>query len=152
MAATHGIEVQLTVGQLARASGVAASAVRFYEAHGLITGERTTGNQRRFTEPDVCRIKVIRVAQRVGLTVAEIRAHLDSLPAEPSPNDWRLLTEQLVAEAQARIRQLTAVLEDIVTADKLCELPPAGMTPLSSGSLPSPRMQVSRAPEAPCTR
>jgi MerR family transcriptional regulator, redox-sensitive transcriptional activator SoxR len=58
---TGSVTVQpyLTVGDLGRASGVAPSAVRFYEAHGLLTSERTAGNQRRFREPDVCRTKVI---------------------------------------------------------------------------------------------
>jgi MerR family redox-sensitive transcriptional activator SoxR len=55
---------ELTVGELARASGVAPSAVRFYEKHGLVTSERTSGNQRRFYEVEACLIKIIRVAQR----------------------------------------------------------------------------------------
>jgi hypothetical protein len=58
----------VTVSDLARDSGVSASAVRFYEDNGLITAERTPGNQRRFSPGDACRIKVIRVAQRVGLS------------------------------------------------------------------------------------
>ncbi len=126
MAATSAIEPRLTVGELARASGVAASAVRFYEAHGLITGERTDGNQRRFRESDACRIKVIRVAQRIGLSVAEIKGFLDDLPdtQEPLPADWRRLAERLVNEATERIRRLTSVLDDITSGDKLCELPP----------------------------
>ena len=128
----------LTVSEIARASGVAASAIRFYERHGLVRGERTAGNQRRFRVPDVCRIKVIRVAQRVGLTVAEIKAFLDGLPTEhePTTDDWRRLTEQLIAEATARVRELTAVLTDIAHADKLCDLPPA--------TRPAPRLHSLR--------
>ncbi|XRQ07203.1 MerR family transcriptional regulator [Actinomadura welshii] len=123
---TSGIAVQpsLTVGELARASGVAPSAVRFYETHGLLTSERTAGNQRRFREPDVCRTKVVRVAQRVGLTIAEIKAMFDELPADPSVADWERLTERLMAEANDRIRQLRSVLDDIASGEKLCELPP----------------------------
>lgn len=128
---TSGIAVQpsLTVGELARASGVAPSAVRFYETHGLLTSERTAGNQRRFREPDVCRTKVIRVAQRVGLTIAEIKAMFDELPADPSVADWERLTERLMAEANDRIRQLRSVLDDIASGEKLCELPPTTPTP-----------------------
>lgn len=74
---------------------MAPSAVRFYEAHGLITSERTAGNQRRFHESDACRIKVIRVAQRIGLSVAEIRKRLDGLPLDPSVADWQRLTKGL---------------------------------------------------------
>lgn len=127
---TSGIAVQpsLTVGELARASGVAPSAVRFYETHGLLTSERTAGNQRRFREPDVCRTKVIRVAQRVGLSIAEIKAVFGELPADPAVADWERLTERLMAEADDRIRQLRSVLDDIASGEKLCELPPADPT------------------------
>lgn len=117
-------EPRLTVGKLAGASGVAPSAVRFYETHGLITGERTAGNQRRFHDADACRVKVIRVAQRVGLSVAEIKAFLDDLPDAPSEADWRRLTERLVQEATERIQRLALVLDDIAAGDNLCDLPP----------------------------
>ncbi|WP_061295418.1 MerR family transcriptional regulator [Herbidospora cretacea] len=120
----------LTVGDLARASGVNPSAVRFYEAHGLLSAERTSGNQRRFQDADVCRTKVIRVAQRVGLSVAEIRQVLDDLPPDPAPGDWRRLAESLVAEAHRRISQLQQVLGEITGGEKLCELEePAGLLP-----------------------
>ncbi|GAA0553069.1 hypothetical protein GCM10009546_13850 [Actinomadura livida] len=115
----------LTVGELARAAGVAASAVRFYETHGLLTSERTAGNQRRFREPDVCRTKVIRVAQRVGLSIAEIKTMFHELPADPAVADWERLTERLMAEADDRIRQLRSVLDDIASGEPLCELQPA---------------------------
>lgn len=118
----------LTVGDLARASGVAPSAVRFYEAHGLLAGERTAGNQRRFREPDVCRAKVIRVAQRVGLRIAEIEALFAELPAEPALADWERLTRRLITEANERIRQLRSVLDDITSGQRLCELEPSDRT------------------------
>ncbi|BCB75225.1 hypothetical protein GCM10022251_34180 [Phytohabitans flavus] len=119
----------LTVGDLARASGVAPSAVRFYETHGLLTSERTPGNQRRFREPDVCRAKIIRVAQRVGLSVAEIRGILAELPTDPSLHDWQHLATRIATEANYRIQQLRRVLEDITSGQKLCELPPDDRTP-----------------------
>lgn len=115
-------QLSLTVGDLARATGIAPSAVRFYETHGLLTSERTASNQRRFSELDVCRTKIIRVAQRVGLSIAEIRALLDELPAEPVLADWQRLGERLVTEATQRIQQLRHVLDDIASGDKLCEL------------------------------
>jgi MerR family transcriptional regulator, redox-sensitive transcriptional activator SoxR len=118
----------LTVGELARASGVAASAVRFYEAHGLLTSERTAGNQRRFREPDVCRTKVIRVAQRVGLSIAEIETLFAELPAEPDLPDWERLTGRLMTEADQRIRQLRRVLDDIAGGEHLCDVRPADRT------------------------
>jgi MerR family redox-sensitive transcriptional activator SoxR len=122
------MQTSLTVGELARASGVAPSAVRFYETYGLLTSERTPGNQRRFRESDICRTKIIRVAQRVGLSVAEIRAILAELPAEPLPADWQHLATHLVTEATLRIQQLRRVLADITSGDKLCELPPDDRT------------------------
>jgi MerR family redox-sensitive transcriptional activator SoxR len=125
MTTTGTVEPHLTVGGLARASGVAPSAVRFYEAQGLIASERTEGNQRRYCEPDACRIKVIRVAQRIGLSVAEIKKLLDELPSDPSLADWQRLTQHLVEEATQRMAQLRQVLNDITTGDKLCEISPA---------------------------
>lgn len=129
MSGSVSVQPFLTVGDLARASGVAPSAVRFYEAHGLLTSERTAGNQRRFHEPDVCRTKVIRVAQRVGLSIAEIKALLAELPADPAPGDWERLAARLMAEADHRIQQLRRVLDDIASCEKLCELPPAVQAP-----------------------
>ena len=113
----------LTVGDLARASGAAPSAIRFYETHGLLTSERTAGNQRRFRHSDICRTKIIRVAQRIGMSVAEIRAILAELPADPSDTDWQHLATHLVTEANLRIQQLRRALDDITSGDKLCELP-----------------------------
>jgi MerR family transcriptional regulator, redox-sensitive transcriptional activator SoxR len=127
---TAGVTEQayLTVGDLARASGVAPSAVRFYEAHGLLAGERNAGNQRRFREPDVCRTKIIRVAQRVGLSIAEIKALFAELPADPELADWHRLTGRLMAEANQRIQQLQRVLDEIASGEKLCELQPDNRT------------------------
>ncbi len=117
---------RLTVGEIAEMSSVAPSAVRFYEKHGLITSERTASNQRRFRPQDSCRIKIIRVAQRVGLTVAEIRGLLSQLPEtqEPTPEDWQRLTRELEDEVTQRIQQLQDVLADVTSGEKLCELPP----------------------------
>lgn len=116
----------LTISDLARASGVAASAVRFYEKHGLVTSQRTAGNQRRFSEVDACLIKIIRVAQRVGLSVAEIRQLMSELPErrEITINDWFQLRRRLEEEVRQRIQALTEVLDDLTSDQKLCELPP----------------------------
>ncbi len=113
---------ELTVSEVARDSGVTPSAVRFYEKHGLITAERTSGNQRRFTADAPCRIRVARVAQRVGLSVAEIRGILNELPEDPQLDDWRRFHDQLVGEAERRIASLRATLADISSGRKLCEL------------------------------
>jgi MerR family redox-sensitive transcriptional activator SoxR len=122
----RAMEPTLTVSDLARASGVAPSAVRFYEKHGLVTSERTSGNQRRFYEVDVCLIKIIRVAQRVGLSVAEIRDLMSGLPdrREIMIDDWFRLRRRLEREVHERIQALTDVLDDLTADQKLCEVPP----------------------------
>jgi len=119
-------EPTLTISDLARASGVAPSAVRFYERYGLITSQRTAGNQRRFYEVDGCLIKIIRVAQRVGLSVAEIRQLFSDLPErrEITMDDWVRLQYRLEKEVRQRIQALTDVLDDLTSEQKLCEVPP----------------------------
>lgn len=112
----------LTVSEVARDSGVAASAVRFYEKHGVVTADRTAGNQRRFDDAAICRIQVARLAQRVGLTVREIADLFAALPAEPGPEDWEQVADRLVAEAEQRITNLRAQLESLGSEGKLCEL------------------------------
>jgi len=126
-AAEQTTEPALTVSDIARASGVAASAVRFYEKHGLITSERTSGNQRRFHRVDECLVKIIRVAQRVGLSVAEIRALMADLPQDRRDitiDDFFRLRHRLEHEVRERIQALTAVLDDLTSDQKLCEVPP----------------------------
>jgi MerR family redox-sensitive transcriptional activator SoxR len=78
-----------TVGGVARRAGVATSALRFYEANGLITGDRTDAGHRRYRADVMRRVGFIKVAQRVGLSLEEIRAALDSLPASRTPNRSR---------------------------------------------------------------
>jgi MerR family redox-sensitive transcriptional activator SoxR len=112
----------LTVSEVASESGVSGSAIRFYESHGLITAHRTSGNQRRFGAEAACRVKVARVAQRIGLTVSEIRSLLDALPTDPTLADWQALHEVLTAEANRRLAELHAALDDIRSGRKLCEL------------------------------
>ncbi|GAA0582248.1 hypothetical protein GCM10010172_79170 [Paractinoplanes ferrugineus] len=101
-----------TVGEVAAQSGVAASAVRFYEQHGVVAAVRTQGDQRRFDESAACRIRVARMAQRVGLTVREIAEVFATLPRDPQPADWARVAEALVTEAEAR----TAALRDQLAA------------------------------------
>lgn len=119
-------EATLTVSELARGSGVAPSAIRFYEKHGLITSERTAGNQRRFHQVEECLVKIIRVAQRVGLSVAEIRTLMADLPrhrADITIEDFYRLRRRLENEVRERIQALTAVLDDLTSDQKLCEVP-----------------------------
>jgi MerR family redox-sensitive transcriptional activator SoxR len=113
---------RLSVREIAEASGVAPSAVRFYEKRGLITAIRTAGNQRRFDDSASCRIRVARLAQSVGLTVNDIADLFADLPAEPSPDDWGAIGGTIVNVAEQKIADLKQHLVHMGSGTKLCEL------------------------------
>ena len=106
-------EAGLMVGQVAERSGVAPSALRFYERQGLITSDRTAGNQRRYHGDVLCRVAMIRACQRVGLSIAEIRTALAELPEGqiPGPEDWDRLSQRLQHELRDRIDDLNRALQ-----------------------------------------
>ena len=79
------LPTEITIGELARRSGVATSALRFYESRGLIASARTTGGQRRFARPMLRRVAFIQAAQRVGLSLDEIATALRALPERRTP-------------------------------------------------------------------
>jgi MerR family transcriptional regulator, redox-sensitive transcriptional activator SoxR len=112
-------EAGLTVGQVAQRSGVAPSALRFYERQGLISSGRTAGNQRRYHGEVLCRVAMIRACQRVGLTIAEIRTALAELPEGhiPGPQDWERLAERLKRELHHRIDDLNRALHALSQHD-----------------------------------
>ena len=98
----------LTIGQLAERSGVAPSAIRFYEARGLITSERTSGNQRRYPQSTLRRVAFVRSAQRVGLSLEEVADALATLPdgRTPTKADWHRLSRAWRPRLDAQIRRL----------------------------------------------
>jgi MerR family transcriptional regulator, redox-sensitive transcriptional activator SoxR len=106
---------QLTVGEVARRSGVAVSTLHFYEAKGLIQSFRTTGNQRRYAREVLRRVAIIRVAQRTGMDLAAIRKALKSLPRERTPNaqDWKKLSANWKNELNDRIERLTRLRDQL---------------------------------------
>jgi MerR family redox-sensitive transcriptional activator SoxR len=99
---------QLTIGQVAERSGVPHTALRFYEESGLITSERTSGNQRRYHRAVLRRLAFIRTAQRVGLSLEQIRAALAGLPEgrPPTKSDWAQLSRSWRVELDTRIDAL----------------------------------------------
>ncbi|MER5769414.1 redox-sensitive transcriptional activator SoxR [Streptomyces sp. NPDC001985] len=99
---------ELTVGQLSARSGAAVSALHFYEAKGLISSRRTSGNQRRYTRDTLRRVAFVRAAQRVGIPLATIREALAELPEERTPDrdDWARLSHTWRKELDERIKQL----------------------------------------------
>lgn len=98
----------LTIGQVAERSGVPHTALRFYEDRGLITSERTAGNQRRYARAILRRIAFIRSAQRIGLSLEEISDALATLPDDHAPTkaDWARLSKIWSGELDARIDAL----------------------------------------------
>jgi MerR family redox-sensitive transcriptional activator SoxR len=98
----------ITIGELSARSGVATSALRFYERRGLIQSERTAGNQRRYARSQLRRVAFIRAAQRVGLSIDEIREAMSTLPDNRTPNkaDWARLSRHWESRLDAQIREL----------------------------------------------
>jgi MerR family redox-sensitive transcriptional activator SoxR len=98
----------LTIGEVARRSGVASSALRFYEQRGLITSARARSGHRRYPRPALRRIAFIVFAQRVGLTLEEIGAELAKLPPHHAPTrrDWSRLSRAWTARIDQRIAEL----------------------------------------------
>jgi MerR family redox-sensitive transcriptional activator SoxR len=98
----------LTIGELSRRSGVASSALRFYESVGLIAAERTSGNQRRYPRHMLRRVAFIRAAQRVGLSLDEIHEALASLPNGRTPNksDWERVSRTWTSRIDRQIADL----------------------------------------------
>ena len=95
----------LTIGELSRRTGLSVSAIRFYEARGLVTAIRTGGNQRRFLRADIRRLSFAQIAQQLGLTLAEIGAELATLPQGRSPTrqDWQAISRRIRGALQRRI-------------------------------------------------
>jgi len=102
------MEPSLPISAVARRSGVAASALRYYEERGLIRSERAGSGQRRFPRSTLRRIAFIVFAQKVGLTLDEIGAELAKLPEDRAPTgaDWRELSANWTARIDARIAEL----------------------------------------------
>ncbi|MEO8694161.1 MAG: redox-sensitive transcriptional activator SoxR [Acidimicrobiales bacterium] len=103
------MENELTIGALSERTGVAPSALRFYETEGLIHSSRSPGGQRRYGRDTLRRVSFVRVAQQVGLTLDEIRTALASLPENrtPTAKDW----ERLSSSWRPRLDHQIAMLE-----------------------------------------
>ena len=99
----------IPIGTLARRTGLAVSAIRYYEDRGLVTSIRTGGNQRRFLRSDIRRLSVVQIAQKLGLGLAEIERELAALPQGRTPNvlDWQRISRSLRKEIDSRIQLLT---------------------------------------------
>lgn len=112
---TARLHRELSVGEVATRSGLAISAIHFYEAKGLIRSRRNAGNQRRFSRDVLRRVAIIKVAQRTGISLAEIRDAFDTLPASHSPTaaDWRRLSASWRQALDERITRLTRLRDQL---------------------------------------
>ena len=111
------MSVYISIGEVAARSGVAPSALRFYERQGLIGSERTGGNQRRYDRAVLRRIAFIQAGRAAGVTLADIRSALDRLPARRSPSrkDWERLSNRWRDDLDARIETLQALRDRLTT-------------------------------------
>lgn len=105
----------LSIGALAARTGFAVSAIRYYEAQGLVHPWRNGGGQRRFDRSDLRRLSFVMIAQQFGFTLPQIKAQLDRLPGgrAPSPADWARISEGFRAELTAKIDTLVRLRDDL---------------------------------------
>jgi MerR family redox-sensitive transcriptional activator SoxR len=111
------LDDRLTIGDIARRAGVTPSALRFYESRGLIGSERTAGNQRRYRREMLRRIAFIRIAQRLGVELAEIERGLASLPGgrTPTKRDWEHLSTAWRSRLDERIALLSRLRDQLAS-------------------------------------
>jgi MerR family redox-sensitive transcriptional activator SoxR len=108
---------ELTIGELAERSGVATSALRFYQAEGLISSWRTDGNQRRFSRPTLRRVALIQAGRAAGIPLQEIRSALELLPHDrtATKRDWERLSSAWRRDVEERVERLTALRDQLTS-------------------------------------
>jgi MerR family transcriptional regulator, redox-sensitive transcriptional activator SoxR len=106
------VPVELTIGELSARSGVAASALRFYERRGLISARRTEGNQRRYDRATLRRVALVQAGRTAGVPLERIRGALNTLPDRrtPTKRDWERLSRSWARELDERIEMLEACI------------------------------------------
>lgn len=109
------MDLTFSIGEVAERAGVATSALRFYERQGLISSQRSAGSQRRYRRDVLRRVAFIRVAQRVGLSLSEIRQALGQLPAGRTPTraDWSRLSRTWQSRLDERIGLLEGLRDQL---------------------------------------
>ncbi len=105
----------LSVGEVAKRSGVSVATLHFYEQKGLIQSQRNAGNQRRYARDVLRRVAIIKVAQRTGIPLEQIGKALSVLPPGKNPDQqhWQLMSEQWKLELDSRIAQLTDLRDQL---------------------------------------
>ena len=135
----------LSIGDLARRTGLSVSAIRFDEQRGLVRAIRTSGNQRRFARSDIRRLSFALIAQRLGLSLGQIEAELATLPAGRSPTreDWQAVSRRIRGVLDEKI----ALLEQ--TRDRLDGCIGCGCLSLDRCALYNPDDRAARAGPGP---
>lgn len=103
----------LSIGELARRTGLSVSAIRFYETRGLVRASRGSGNQRRFARSDIRRLSFVMISQQLGLSLAEIEAELSTLRHDQAPTaaDWRSIGTRMRAVLAEKIAMMQRTYE-----------------------------------------
>jgi MerR family transcriptional regulator, redox-sensitive transcriptional activator SoxR len=115
--------MQLLIGEIARRSGLSASALRYYERAGLIPSPPRVSKQRRYDRKILGRIRIICLARQAGFSINETRAFLTGYPATTTPADrWRALAERKLLELDAQIARLSR-MQAILKASFRCKCP-----------------------------
>lgn len=105
----------LPIGEIADRTGLAVSAIRYYEDEGLIKPQRNRGGQRRFQRSDIRRLSFVLIAQQLGFTIAQIRQQLNDLPdgRNPTKADWTKLSKKFRADIDTRLATLTRLRDKL---------------------------------------
>jgi MerR family redox-sensitive transcriptional activator SoxR len=135
----------LSIGDLARRTGLTVSAIRFYEQRGLVTAIRTTGNQRRFARSDIRRLSFALIAQQLGLSLGQIETELATLPAgrTPTREDWQAVSRRIRGVLDQKIALLSQ------TRDKLDGCIGCGCLSLDRCALYNPDDRAAKAGAGP---
>jgi MerR family redox-sensitive transcriptional activator SoxR len=114
MATSRAVEL-LSIGKLASRTGLSITAIRFYEAEGLVSARRNAGGQRRFTRGDIRRLSFVKISQGLGFSLADIRHALSKLPDARTPNkrDWEALSREFAKNIDERIDALSKLRETL---------------------------------------
>jgi MerR family redox-sensitive transcriptional activator SoxR len=149
------LDVELAIGEVSERSGLAVSAIRFYEDRGLITSDRTAGGQRRFRRDVLRRLAFIQAAQRVGLALDDIGAAMAGLPADSGPTGlqwkelsaaWRPMLDERIALLEALRDQLDHCIGCGCLSLERCRLSNPGDR--AAGLGPGPRYLLGDHPPA----
>jgi len=106
---------RLSIGQLAHRTGLAVSAIRYYESQGLVSAFRNAGGHRRFARSDIRRLSFVMIAQQFGFSIEQIRQQLDAIPnaRNPGKDDWARISGEFRAELDKRIETLTLLRDKL---------------------------------------